>query len=172
MYAEYVGFTPEAVTLVEQFRLSPNESKCDILVRVLSPLIRRESKQQTYLDLGQGARLCVGERPVLFLSEDAKKSGKPDAVAEVRSDGFYMDGRKIEPSRGNPLQPALKIVQQRIGHRNNKGELISLSAWRQWHVIRDGKLNSILELKDPQLARKRGRIMANLSNLTLGQLRL
>src|SRR5437016_2594111 len=101
MYAEYVGLTTEAVTLIEQCRLSPTESRSDILVRVLSPLIQRESSQRAYLDLGQGARLYVGERPVLFLSEDAKKSGRPDAVAEVRDDGFHMDGRKIEPIRGN-----------------------------------------------------------------------
>jgi hypothetical protein len=173
MYAEYVGLTPEAIALTEEFRLSPKESKSDILVRVLSPLVSNGSAGPSYLDLGQGARLSVGERPVLFLSEDSRRQGNPDAVAEVRNDGFYLDGRKVVPSRGNPLQPAMQLVQERKRHRNSRGELISLSAWRQWHVVRDGRLLSMLELKDPRLAHKRGRRISKLaSHLTLKELGL
>jgi hypothetical protein len=49
----------------------------------------------------------------------------------------------------------MRLVQERKGHRNAKSEIISLSAWRQWHVVRDGRLFSMFELKDPTLARKR-----------------
>lgn len=159
MYSEFVGLTPQAVALIERYRLSRDESQSDIIVRVMSSLAQPEpAKRQTeFLDLGQGATLRVGERPILFLSEDGKRRGRPDAVAEVRADGFYLDGQRIEPSKGSVLQPAMKLVQHRKNHRNHQGELISLSAWRQWHVIRDGKMLSMLELKDPALARKRGR---------------
>jgi hypothetical protein len=34
--------------------------------------------------------------------------------------------------------------------------LISLSAWRQWHVVRDEKLVRLFDLKDPAKARRRG----------------
>ena len=57
----------------------------------------------------------------------------------------------------------MRIVQERKNHRNGKGELISLSAWRQWYVSRDGKFVSMLELKDPKLARRRGREVGELT---------
>ena len=157
MYAEYVGLTSEALSLIEQFRASPSESRSEILIRALSQVTRPELQSGAYLDLGQGAQLRIGETPILYLSEDAKRWRKADAIAEVRADGFYLDGRKIRPSKGSVLQPAMKLVQERKGHRNSLGELISLSAWRQWYVIRDGKLLSMFELKDPALARRRSR---------------
>ncbi len=160
VFAEYIGFSAEASALIEQFRQSPIESKSDILVRVLSGLKGQTAHVDSteFFDLGQGARLRIGEKPMLFLTEEAKRGRQPDASAEIRKNGFYLDGKKILASRGNPLQPAMKLVQERKNHRNDKGELISLSAWRQWHVVRDGKLVSMLELKDPALAHRRGRI--------------
>jgi hypothetical protein len=116
--------------------------------------------------------LHVGEKPILFLSQAAKRSRTPDAVAEVKADGFYLDGKKVRARKGNPLQSAMKLIQERRNHRNHKGELISLSAWRQWHVVRDGKLCSILELKDPNLAHRRGRLLVTSTNRTLEQLGL
>lgn len=161
MFVEYAGLTQEAATLVECFRASPSETKSDILVRVLAPLrapLKRDDIAE--LDLGQGARLRVGEGVVLFLSEDSKRARQPHATAEVRHDGFYLFGKKIEPSKGSVLQPAMRLVQEKVNHRNDKGEIISLSAWRQWHVVRGGQLVSIVELKDPALARKRGRALS------------
>ena len=172
MYAEYAGLTSEAITLIEKLRLSPTESKSDILVRVLSRLVEPAANEQPGLDLGQGARLHVGEKPMLFLSQAAKRSRIPDAVGEVKADGFYLDGKKIRARKGNPLQPAMSLVQERKNHRNDKGELISLSAWRQWHVVREGKLCSVLELKDPNLAHRRGRLLATSTDLTPEQLGL
>jgi hypothetical protein len=159
VYSEYVGLTAEASALIERHRQTPIESKSEILVRVLLGLNGRTASAVPagFLDLGQGAWLRVGEKPVLFLSEEAKRKGQPDAVAEVRKDGFYMDGKRIERSKGSVLQPAMKMIQERKKHRNDKGEIISLSAWRQWHVVRDGRLLSMVELKDPALAHKRGR---------------
>lgn len=107
------------------------------------------------LDLGQGAVIYVGEELYLFLSEIEKENNTPAAVAEVKGDGLYLYGEKIKPSRKSVLQPAMKIVQEEKDHRNSKGELVSLSAWRQWHVLRDGKFVRILDIKDPFLARRR-----------------
>ncbi|WP_156964499.1 hypothetical protein [Methylocapsa aurea] len=157
MYVEYAGLTHEAATLLERFRQAPDETKSDILVRVLSPLlVPVKVSDFSVLDLGQGVLLHAGERPMLFLSDGSKRKRKPDAVAEIREAGFYLDGKRIEPSKGSVLQPAMRIVQEAKNHRNDKGEIISLSAWRQWHVIREGRLFSMLDLKDPALARRRG----------------
>jgi hypothetical protein len=154
MFAVFEGLTQEAITAIERFRKSPEESRSDIIVRALEG----EGSKQGVLDLGEGVKLEWGERPMLFLTTAAKRKGRPDAIAEVRPDGFYLNGEKIKPSkRGNPLDPAMKAVQAQKNHRNDKGEIISLSAWRQWHVRRDGKLISLLELKDPTLAHTRGR---------------
>jgi len=172
---EYIGLNRDQSTLIECFRQSPAETKPDIIERVLSPL-RPPARVSTPLakgapggafDLGQGVRLLVGEKPILYLSEEAKRMRQADAVAEVRDDGFYMDGAKIAPSNGSVLQPAMKIVQARKNHRNSKGELISLSAWRQWYVLRNSKLFSMLELKDPALARRRGRPELTMEDLGL-----
>jgi hypothetical protein len=173
MIVEFVGLTHEESTLVEHFRRSPNETKANIIVRVLSSLTAPSNRspvrlsEPEFFDLGQGARLRVGEKLVLYLSEQAKRRNRPDAIAEVRPDGLFMDGRKINPSNGSVLQPAMRLVQEQKDHRNQKGEIISLSAWRQWHVVRDGKLLSMLELKDPALARKRGRATITLKDLGL-----
>ena len=166
MIVEYAGLTKEASSLIERFRSSPDETKADIIVRVLSPFLSGSPSNASaeFFDVGQGARLNVGEHPVLYLSEDAKRLRKPDAIAEVRKDGFYLDGQKIAPSKGSVLQPAMRRVQEGKNHRNNQGEIIALSAWRQWHVERDGKLCSLLELKDPALARKRGRALVATQN--------
>lgn len=164
--AEYVGLTPEAIGLIERCRTMPDETRSDIIVRALSPIVGPITPRPDGLfDLGQGAHLAVGEKPILFLSEDAKRRNKPDAIAEIRSDGFYLEGRKIEPSKGSVLQPAMRIIQERKGHRNSRGELISLSAWRQWHVVRNGQLRSMLELKNPELAHRRGRRELTLEDL-------
>src|ERR1700679_2330373 len=151
MFVEYAGLTQEASTLIERLRRDPSETKSDILVRVLSPIVGTAPSQgqETYLDLGQGARLRVGERAYLFLSlsEDAKRN-QPDAVAQVYSDGLHLDGKLVEPSNGSFLHPAMRVIQKKSNHRNEKGEIISLSAWRQWHVERDGHLVPVFELKD------------------------
>ena len=170
---EYAGLTQEAATLIEGFRTSPGESKSDILVRVLRPgSDGSKSPPVGGIDLGQGVVLPVGEKLYLYLSEDAKRSRKANAVAEVMADGFYLSGKKIEPSHGSVLQPAMKQIQEKIGHRNERGEIISLSAWRQWHVLRDGNLVPVFELKAPNLARKRGRVWSNRTDKSLKELGL
>jgi hypothetical protein len=101
----------------------------------------------------------VGEKPLLFLFEENKKRNEPNAVAEVKEDGFYLKGKKIPPSRGSVIQPAMQMIQEELKHRNKDGQLVSRSAWRQWYVVRDGKLVSLFELKDPAKAKKRGRVV-------------
>jgi hypothetical protein len=178
MYAEFVGLTSQAVTLIECFRKSPSESKSDILVRVLSPLVKLPPRadplpiRPRWFDLGQGARLIIGEKIFLYLSKAAKKTDRADAVAEVKADGLYLDGRKVKASRGNPLQSAMRAIQEKKGHRNDAGKIISLSAWRQWHAIREGQLVPVFELKDRTLAHTRGRKLLNSANLSAEELGL
>lgn len=157
---EYAGLTQEAATLIESFRTSPAESKSDIILRALGPLNSGKSEvadSERFLDLGQGARLRVGETLSLFLSEESKRKRQPEATAEARADGLYLNGKRVAPSKGSYLQPAMLSIQEKRNHRNDRGQIISLSAWRQWHVERAGKLVPVLELKDPALAHKRGR---------------
>ena len=157
---EYAGLTKLAAMLIEERRKSPSETKCDILIRILSPnATSAQTEAAATFDLGQGATLMVGEPVFLFLSEDSKQARKPDATAQAKLDGFYLSDRKIRPSKGSVLQPAMQSVQRAKKHFNDKGELVSLSAWRQWHVERNGKLVPVFELKDPALARKRGRVL-------------
>ena len=161
MYSEFIGITPDVASLIEARRRLPEETKCDILRRALSapPSEERPTPRPVppMLDLGQGASLRVGERIHLFLNDEAKRAKRPHASAEVGPHGLILEGVAIEPSRGSYLHPAMKRVQERLGHRNDDGEIISLSAWRQWHAVRDEKLVPLSELKDPRLARKRGR---------------
>jgi hypothetical protein len=178
MYAEYAGLTSEAVTLIEHLRKSPSESKSDILVRILSPLVESSRMIEPslppprFLNLGQGARLVVGEKAFLFLSKAAKKANRADAEGEVRTDGLYLNGQKVKASRANPLQAAMRLVQERKGHRNDSGQIISLSAWRQWHVIRSGHLIPIFELKDRAMAHTRGRRLLTKSDQSAEELGL
>jgi hypothetical protein len=115
-----------------------------------------DSGKAHLIDLGQGVGVYAGEPLYLFLSKASKLRGVPEGSAEFREDGgLYLGGRKVQPSRGSAIQPAMQAFQARLNHRNEKGEMISLSAWRQWNVKRDGKFLSLDELKDPALAHKR-----------------
>lgn len=161
-YVEFAGLTAEAVRLIEGLRRSPSDTKSEILVRALTPLQKIVAKPfladgRKLLDYKEGIRLPVGEKLYLFLSRGAKYEGKPDAVAEIREDGFYMDGKLIEPSHGRPFQPAMEIVQNRKKHfSKTNGGTVSLSSIRKWCVFREGKFVSLEELKDPALKRTRG----------------
>lgn len=180
IFGEFIGITQDVSTLIEQRRVSPGESKNQILRRELSrplpasrPVPRPAAApalSSDFFDFGQGAKVPMGERLFLFLSEDAKRNAKPDGVAEVRHEGLFVDGRRVDPSHGSVLHPAMQHFQRRHGHLNEKGELISLSAWRQWHVLRDRKWVQLLELKDPALAKRRGRTLRG--RLTLADLDL
>lgn len=173
VFVEYAGLTQETAALVEHFRKSPEETKSEIIFRILSPLRAPTSPVGAkVLDLGQGAKLFDGEELLLFLSEEAKRARTPHAVATVKSGEFFMDGKRVQPSNRSVLQPAMHLVQDKLGHRNDKGEIISLSAWRQWHVVRKGQLISMVELKDPSLARKRGRTVLLTTSKTADELGL
>jgi hypothetical protein len=178
-YSEFIGLSPRAASLIEAHRLSPDETKDEILIRVLSALPRNWPSQKgpsmsggaaTMLDLGQGARVAVGEKLYLFLSEEAKKANKPDGIADVRTNGLAIDGKLIPASKTSYIHPAMVEVQKKKHHRNAKGEIISLSAWRQWYVLRENRLVRLNELKDPALARTRGRILRD--SITLESLGL
>lgn len=158
-FVEFAGLPQEAASLGEGRRLSPSETKSDIIVRVLSsnyPPERPKAVEPT-LDLGQGVHLKVGETIHLFFSEQSKRLRHSEGQAEVRADGLYMNGKRVKPSRGSAHHAAMKQVQEKRNHRNEKGDLISLSAWRQWHVERAGRMVPPDTLKSPDLAHRRSR---------------
>jgi hypothetical protein len=71
-YAEFVGLTAEAIALIEQARLSPNESKSAILVRVLTPprppVHITPDANDVWFDYGEGIKILEGEPLFLFLN--------------------------------------------------------------------------------------------------------
>ena len=133
----------------------------------------RQQKITTVM-LGQGVTAHVGEKLYLFLDEQAKKSRKPHGVAEVRADGLYVEGKKVSASRRSYITPAMRIFQDKLGHTNADGAMVSLNAYLKWHVLRDDKLVSLKDLKNPALARKRGQGLTpeQLENITLADLGL
>ena len=157
MFTEYVGLGQDVASHIEALRERSSETKNDILRRVLG--IGAEAKQMTQnsapIDFGQGVHLPVGEKLYLYLSKPSNAGQKPDGVAEVGPDGLYLDGQKITPSRGSSIAPAMQAVQVRSNHVNGEGKLVSLSAYRQWHVVRDGKMVPLDRLKDPNQRRHR-----------------
>jgi hypothetical protein len=155
MYAKYIGVTAETAALIEARRKGPEQSENDIIRGVLRPAAPPTDLTIPY-DLGQGVTAYVGETLFLFLDEHAKKARKPAGVAEIRKDGMYVDGRRVERSRGSEITPAMRIIQERVGHRSGK-HIISLNAFLKWHVLRDGQIVCLSDLKDPSKARKRGR---------------
>lgn len=156
MFAEYVGLSQKVASKIESYRVHDEETKDDILWRILAESTGAEEQLQlVHFSFGQGVKLPVGETLYLYLSKPNSASQKPDGVAEVRVDGLYLDNERVIPSHGSVLAPAMHAIQERVGHQNNEGKLVSLSAYRQWHVIRDGKLVSLDELKDPAQKRRR-----------------
>lgn len=161
MYCKFVGLTQEVAALIETRRKSPEQSENDIMLEVLRPSATPVPTATETFDLGQGVTVHVGEKLMLFLDEQAKKSRKPHGVADVRRDGIYVDGQKVQASRGSVITPAMRIFQERLRHRNALKEIISLNAFIKWHVIRDGQIVNLMELKDPSKTRKRGRGMTS-----------
>lgn len=161
-YAEYVGLTQDAITALEINRKTPTESRSTILIRMAGllasvPSVKPENADYTRktLDFGEGIKLFVGERLYLFITNQSLVSGEADAEAVIKRDGLYMDGKKVVALKGRPFHQAMRQVQERMNHKNEKGEIISLSAIHKWHVFRDGIYKSLLNLKDPKLARTR-----------------
>ena len=91
------------------------------------------------------------------------------AEAEARGGDLYLYGEKITPSKCSWLQPAMEMVLEKLNHRNKEGDLISLNAWRQWHVLRGNQLTPVGELRNPNQIRKRGRIVHE-TDLTVDEL--
>jgi hypothetical protein len=152
---KYVGLTAEASALIEGRRSRPDQTESEIIVEALRPVVQAV---RAIFDLGQGVRLPAGERLFLFLNEQSKKAKKPDGAAAVgpNADGLYVNGLGVEHSRGSPLAAAMLIFQKRAVEEGRADKVVSLSAWRQWHVLREGRFVPLVELKDPALARRRG----------------
>lgn len=156
MFSEYVGLSQRVASLIEAERLDSSETKDEILWRILkSGETIGAPEAPPCRDFGQGVLLPVGEKLYLFLSKPNGADDKPDGIAEVRLDGLYLDGKRIEASHGSEITPAMRQVQIRSGHFNARGQIVSLSAYRQWHVVRDGRLIALDELKTPDKKRRR-----------------
>jgi hypothetical protein len=81
IYDEFLGVTQRVSYLIEKCRVAPEETKCDILDRVLRSTVQlEEDADADGIDLGEGVQLANGERLFLFLFEDNKKSNKPNAI--------------------------------------------------------------------------------------------
>lgn len=176
VFQKYVGLTSAAAEAIEMHRSSPSETESDIIVRRLGgggaarPAFEQSSlTPKNQLDVGQGIRLNVGEAAYLFLSKTDAINARHAAIAKVTAKGLELDGRIFPQHRGSYVQRPMKHIQKKLKHVNEAGELISLSAYRQWHVFRERVLVPIETLKDASKARKRSRA---LSRLTLEDLDL
>jgi hypothetical protein len=153
-FVKMVGLTKTTATLIEQLRTSPQQSEDDIILMAL----RRSpppADQSSPYDLGQGVTVYAGEQMMLFLYEQQKRERRPAGVADVRPDGLYVYGRKVEPSRGSEITPAMQIIQHKVGHRQFD-KLISANAYMKWFVVRGGELIRLHDLKNPALVHRRG----------------
>ena len=157
MFVEYVGLEQDVASEIEDRRENKSETKNAILRRLFGkrPMHQEAGVPPAHLDFGQGIKLPVGERLFLYLTAPKTVDQKPDGTAEVGAEGIYLDGKLVTPSKGSALAPAMHAVQARLNHINDKGKLVSLSAYRQWYVVRDKKLVPLDQLKDPKLRRHR-----------------
>jgi hypothetical protein len=161
-YPEFIGISQATSMLIEARRRSPDETKDDIINRefslptkVLTASARKSAPIfDGMLDIGQGAKLSVGETTYLFLSKAARKANRPDATALVGKNSITMNGTNYPAVRGF-FNKAMADVQVTKGNVDSDGKPSSLSAWRQWHVLRNDRLTSLLELKDPEQANVR-----------------
>ena len=156
MITEFVGMTQDVASQIEARRTDPAETKNDILRRILNVGEPTElTTVSKHLDLGQGVRVTIGETLYLFLTQPKHADSRPDGMAEAHEEGLYINGSRVVASRGSMLAPAMHVFQRRLSHVNDKGNLISLSAYRQWHVRRGGQLVPLESLKDPTKRRTR-----------------
>lgn len=175
MIVEYVGLTHETATAIERYRRDPNETKCDIIFRIFNnikvenahyPAILN-NKEGKIIDYGEGIKLFEGEKLFLFLNRKNKNLSKPDSVGFIDGDNFLFGNHKLSISKKTFLNSAMQIIQKEKLDFNPQGQLKSLSSKRQWHVQRHGKLINLVELKDPELAHKRGVPKLDLTGIDL-----
>ena len=120
-------------------------------------------------DLGQGATLPQGHKLYLFRHKRSRDAEKPEAIAEAKNGDLYLYGQKVARPKGSLVQPALRMVQERLNDRNSRGELISLDAWHYWYVKRQGQFLKADMLRDQTKVVRRGSFA---STLTLEELEL
>ncbi len=159
MLVKFVGLTARAAQAIEARRRSSHESESDIIEREWAePIVfEKPASKETHgaLDVGQGIRLDVGETIHLFLSKPDGRTVRPVGSALVRQSGLEVEGNLFGQHRGSYVQKPMQFYQERHEHRRPDGTLISLSAYKHWHAVRDGKLVSLNDLKDPSKARRR-----------------
>lgn len=159
MFVKYVGLTSEAAQAIENKRKSTTESESDIIVRELAVVPSDQAERSTpptkQLDLGQGIVLEVGETIHLFLSKTDALQGRPVGSATVAQKGLLVDGVLYGKIRGSYVQKPMQFYQERHSHLGADGNLVPLSAYRQWYAYRDGKMLPLEALKDPSKTRRR-----------------
>lgn len=156
MYAKFVGIKADTAALIEMRRQAPDESEDDILRRELAPPPAADPTNTAGCDLGQGAQLQEGEQLYFFRHKRSRDARKPEAVAKAKGGNLYLYGQKVERSKGSLVQPALRMVQERLNDRNAKGELISLDAWDYWYVERRKIWRKVGTLRDQDQIVRRG----------------
>lgn len=162
MFTKYVGLTAETSEMVERLRATPTETEDDIIRRALTGLgsARPGVARVDYVvgcDLGSGVALQQNERIQCYIRTGDMTQREPDGTAVARNGALFIGTDRIVPQRGAWLQAALKIIQQKIGHRSSTtGDLVSLDAWEHWFVIREGKQMRLADLRTRRRARRRG----------------
>lgn len=175
---KFVGLTAEAALAVELHRQSAKETESDIISRVMGSQNKASAGEEATvkpsgepkLDIGQGISLVVGETLYLFLSKSDALRNRPAKAARVTPAGIELDGRLFSPERGSYVHKPMRYVQEQLGHTGANGQPTSLSAYRQWHAMRDDKMVSLESLKDPEKARRRRSNLTSISAEELSRL--
>jgi len=182
MIVKYVGLTAETSALVERFRISPIQTEDEIIHSAFQrfALEQTSTKQVTGsgsvrqgCDLGRGVALTEGEPMFCFRYKSSLKSGKPEGIALAKGGALYVDGQKVEQSKGSLVQPALQLVQKRIKDVSpTNGGLVSLDAWDYWYVKRGERLVRVGELRPKDEIVRRQRKVVQVTDLNAADLGL
>ncbi len=172
MFVKFVGLTSDTGALVEHFRETASQTEDEIIQKSLrklrelsriflqedtvEPKDRSDETREIGCDLGKGAYLREGEKMFCFRKRSSLEARKPEGIAIGIKGKLLIDGQEVTPSRGSLVQPALQIIQRRLGdYSQTSGNLVSLDAWEYWYVERNGKYVCVGDLRDPKRIRRR-----------------
>jgi len=181
MIVKYAGLTAETSEMLEQFRSSPKQTD-DELIRYVCQSLTAErmpkrraatASLEQGCDLGSGVVLGEGERVYCFLYRDSLDAQKPEGIAIAQGGALYIDGQKVERSKGSLVQPALQIVQRRVSHVSpTTGNLVCRDAWEAWYAQREGRLLRVGDLRPKHRIARRHRKLARSIGRTAAELGL
>ena len=164
---KYVALDSAAAAVIERFREGPLEHEYEIIQRMGRKAAGSKSGPQvdgpdvlpgTGCDIGDGVILENGEKMYCFRYKGSLLAKKPEGIAIVKARSLYIDGQRIEPSKGSLVQPALQFVQKKLNDLSPTGDgFVSLNAWEHWYVQRVGRLVMVGSLRTPNRVGRRTR---------------